>query len=61
MENFKKRVEKIVRHYPKDVDLIIEGHYHQACIIGNYIALPSLACQSQFGVMKKGSLVFKDV
>jgi len=54
---FEKRVEKIMHSY-SEVDLVIEGHYHQAKVIGNYISLPSLACQNQVAVVKNGKIVF---
>ena len=56
--NFEKRVEEILEHY-KDVDLVIEGHYHQFKTIGKYISLPSLACQGKVAVIEKGDIVFK--
>jgi len=55
---FEKRVEQILEYY-KDVDLVIEGHFHQAKTIGKYISLPSLACQGQVAVVKEGKIVFK--
>ena len=57
---FEKRVEKIMQSY-SGVDLVIEGHYHQAKVIGNYISLPSLACQKQVAVVKNGEMVFMDI
>jgi len=58
--HFEKRVDDILEHY-KDVDLVIEGHYHQSRIIGKYISLPSLACQGKIAVIEKGDIVFKTV
>ncbi len=55
---FEKRVDEILIHY-KNVDLVIEGHFHQGRIIGKYISLPSLACQGEVGVIEEGSMVFK--
>jgi len=43
-----------------DVDLVIEGHYHQAGEYGDYISLPSLACQGQVGVVRDGKVIFID-
>ena len=56
--NFEKRIDNILEHY-KDVDLVIEGHYHQSRIIGKYISLPSLACQGKIAVIEKDNIVFK--
>ena len=55
---FEKRVEQILEHY-KDVELVIEGHFHQAKTFGKYISLPSLACQDKIGVLEQGKIVFK--
>ena len=57
-KGFEKRVEQILSHYPHD-DLVIEGHYHQACMIGKYISLPSLACQGSIGVVEDAHIAFK--
>jgi len=57
-KGFEKRVEKILEHY-EDTDLVIEGHFHQAKIIGKYISLPSQACQGSVGVIEEGKMVFK--
>ncbi len=57
MDNFEVRAEEIVHSY-QDVDLIIEGHYHQDRVIGKYLSLPSLACQKKVGVVREGKLVF---
>ena len=57
MQEFKKRVEKIVSFY-KDADLVIEGHYHQSEKIGKYISLPSLACQKKVAVVRDGEVIF---
>ena len=59
-ENFEKRVEEILEHY-HDVDLVIEGHFHQCKIIGKYISLPSQACQNQVAVIEEGTMVFKEL
>ncbi len=56
-EEFEKRVEAIMRHY-KDVDMVVEGHFHQGEMVENYISLPSLACQNQVGIVKNSSVVF---
>ena len=56
--SFEKRVESILEHY-KNVDLVIEGHFHQAKYLGKYISLPSLACQGKVAVIENGNIVFK--
>jgi UDP-2,3-diacylglucosamine hydrolase len=55
---FEKRVEAILKNY-SDVDLVIEGHFHQSKIIGKYISLPSQACQNMVAVVEEGEVVFK--
>ncbi|MCB4742988.1 MAG: UDP-2,3-diacylglucosamine diphosphatase [Sulfurovum sp.] len=59
-EGLKDRVEAIMRHYD-NVDLVIEGHFHQAKVIGDYVSLPSLACQKQVAVIKGGNILFVDI
>lgn len=54
---FEEKVETILLDY-QDVDLVIEGHYHQAKTIGKYISLPSLACQGRVAIVKEGKVVF---
>jgi UDP-2,3-diacylglucosamine hydrolase len=60
LHDFDERVKKIVKHYGK-ADLVIEGHFHQARLVGKYISLPSLACQKKVGVMKNKEVIFKTV
>jgi UDP-2,3-diacylglucosamine hydrolase len=55
---FEKRVEAILAYY-EDVDLVIEGHFHQAKVIGKYISLPSQACQNMVATIEEGEVVFK--
>jgi len=55
-----KRVEKILKYY-KDVELVIEGHFHQGKVLGKYISLPSLACQREVGVVENANIVFKKI
>jgi len=55
---FEKIVEAILTHY-QDVDLVIEGHFHQSKVIGKYISLPSQACQGLVAVVEEGEVVFK--
>ncbi len=55
---FEKRVEQIMNNY-KDADIVVEGHFHQARVVGKYISLPSLACQGEVGVVEDSKIVFK--
>ena len=55
--HFENRVEEILEHY-RDVDLVIEGHFHQAKVMDKYISLPSLACQGQIAVVRDGKIAF---
>jgi len=55
---FEKRVEAILENY-KNVDLVIEGHFHQSKIVGKYISLPSQACQGLVAQIIEGKIVFK--
>ena len=57
---FEKRVEAILENY-KEVDLVIEGHFHQSQIVGKYVSLPSQACQNMFAVVEEGEVVFKSL
>ena len=60
IEYFEQKTKDISANY-KDVDFIIEGHYHQAKIIGKYVSLPSLACQKQVAIARNGEIVFVDI
>ena len=55
---FEKRVASILQHY-NNVDLVIEGHFHQSKVVGKYISLPSQACQGMVAVVEEGEIVFK--
>ena len=57
---FEKRVEEILEHYT-EVDLVIEGHFHQSKTMGKYISLPSQACQGMVAVIEEGNVVFKSL
>jgi len=59
-QDFEKRVNKIMEHYPKNT-LVIEGHFHQGRRINNYISLPSLVCQKQIGVIRDQEMVFEKI
>ncbi len=54
---FEQKVQRILRHY-RDDKLVIEGHFHQGKRIGNYVSLPSLACQNAVGVKEGGDIRF---
>jgi len=56
--DFEAKVERISAHYPGAIDRIIEGHFHQGRQIGRYVSLPSLACQGEVGVVRKGEICF---
>lgn len=45
-ENFEQFIEERISKY--NVDLIIEGHYHQNHLSNKYINLPSFACDHQY-------------
>ncbi|SFV50244.1 FIG022708: hypothetical protein [hydrothermal vent metagenome] len=57
LAEFEERVDGILSSY-SDVDMVIEGHYHESKILGSYISLPSLACQSKVAVVRGGRVVF---
>ncbi len=58
--SFEKRVEAILEHY-EDIDLVIEGHFHQSRVVGKYISLPSQACQGMVARIEEGTVVFKSL
>lgn len=60
MPDFEQKVKAIMSHY-KDVDLVIEGHFHQAVNIGKYISLPSLACQKKVAMIQNSNIVFSKI
>ena len=60
MPNFEQKVKAIMSHY-KDVDLVIEGHFHQAVNIGKYVSLPSLACQKKVAMIQNGNIIFSKI
>lgn len=45
-ENFEQFIEKRIKNY--NVDLVIEGHYHQNYLSDRYINLPSFACDKEY-------------
>jgi len=57
---FEKRVEQILAYYT-EVDLVIEGHFHQSKVLGKYLSLPSLACQKKVAVVKEGEIYFETI
>lgn len=60
MEHFDERAAKILDAYG-DIDLVIEGHYHQAKKVGHYLSLPSLACQRQVAIVRDGKVKFVSI
>ncbi len=52
---FEEKAKKITSCYD-NIDLIIEGHFHQAKQLGRYISLPSLACQKEIAIAKSGQV-----
>ena len=60
MKDFEEKVKEITASYP-DVDIIIEGHYHQGRRVGRYLSLPSLACQKKVAIAEGGALRFVDL
>ncbi|MGW8169526.1 MAG: UDP-2,3-diacylglucosamine diphosphatase [Sulfurovaceae bacterium] len=60
MPNFEQKVKAIISHY-KEVDLVIEGHFHQAVNIGKYVSLPSLACQKKVAMIQNGNIIFSKI
>ncbi|WP_456431829.1 UDP-2,3-diacylglucosamine diphosphatase [Nitratifractor sp.] len=58
---FSEKVERILRHYPPEAERVIEGHFHQRGRFGRYVALPSLACQKEVGVVRNGEIIFVPV
>ena len=59
LPGFEERAKRIFDAY-KGAYRVIEGHYHQAKQIYGYVALPSLACQKQVGLMQDGEIKFVD-
>jgi UDP-2,3-diacylglucosamine hydrolase len=57
-EGFEKRVERILQYY-QGVDMVIEGHFHQAKRHAHYISLPSLACQGEVGIVRESQILFE--
>lgn len=59
-KGFEARVNKILKYY-QEVDLVIEGHFHQGKILGKYISLPSQACQNRIARVEDENIVFLDL
>lgn len=57
-EGFNSRALQIISKYPKDIDLVVEAHFHQGEIFKNYISLPSLACQKEIAIIKNSEFKF---
>jgi len=45
-ENFQQFIQKRIEKY--QVDLVIEGHYHQNYLSNEYINIPSFACDKEY-------------
>lgn len=64
IENFENIIKKRMKNY-KDVDMVIEGHFHQnvELVFDNlrYINLPSFACGGKYGLFKEGRIVIKSL
>ena len=56
IKNFENKAKNIAKNY--NVDLIIEGHYHQGVAVDNYISLPSLACNMEVGLFNDNEVEF---
>ena len=59
IKSFDNLAKKIAKNYK--ADLVIEGHYHQGVVIGNYISLPSLACSERVGIFNGESVEFVEL
>jgi len=44
-----------------NTNLIVEGHYHQGVIVGNYYALPSFACNESVAIVKSAKIEYKNL
>ncbi len=50
--DFEKFAKKRKTFYSKNIDIIIEGHFHYGKQYENYINIPSLACDKQYFIIK---------
>ncbi|MEA3384556.1 MAG: UDP-2,3-diacylglucosamine diphosphatase [Campylobacterota bacterium] len=55
-KGFDEFIKNRIKSY--SIDLIIEGHFHQAIITDNYINLPSLCCSKQYMVYQNNQFKF---
>ena len=60
-DGFEEKIQRILSHYPEDIPMVIEGHFHRAEIIGRYVSLPSLACQKQLALFENGKMRFVNI
>lgn len=60
ISNFDSKAKEIFDNYA-GAFWVIEGHYHQARKIHNYISLPSLACHKQVAVVKDSLIEFVNI
>lgn len=58
-KNFNNFVQKRINNY--NVDLIIEGHYHQGMISENYINIKSLCCDNAYLTHLNGKFNFLNI
>jgi UDP-2,3-diacylglucosamine hydrolase len=52
------KISQILAHYT-EVDIVIEGHFHQSKKVGKYISLPSQACQNMVAIIEDNKVIFK--
>ncbi len=52
-QDFDKFSNNRIALYPKDIDMIIEGHFHYGNQLNNYINIPSLACDKKYFQLNK--------
>jgi len=58
-KDFNIFIEKRIKNY--NVDLIIEGHFHQGHLSSKYINIPSLCCDNNYMVYEEKVFKFKKV
>lgn len=58
-KDFEVFLEKRIKNY--NVDLVIEGHFHQGYLSSKYINIPSLCCDDSYIIYEKEIFKFKKV
>jgi len=58
-KDFEAFIQSRIQNY--NVDLIIEGHYHQGYLSNEYINIPSLCCDNTYLIYKENEFQFKKV